>query len=90
TNNSYYHVYSFSGRAGQEITIEMKSNKLDGNLFLLLPERKKLIAQNDDISPNNFNAKIVAKLPEDGLYTIMANTFEPGEKGDYQLMVSLN
>ncbi|CCQ66697.1 MULTISPECIES: trypsin-like peptidase domain-containing protein [Crocosphaera] len=86
-NNSYYHAYQFSGRAGQEVTIEMNSNRIDGNLFLVFPKQEKIIAQNDDISPNNFNAKIRARLPEDGQYMIVSNTFEPGETGDYKLTI---
>ncbi|MDJ0510596.1 MAG: trypsin-like peptidase domain-containing protein [Crocosphaera sp.] len=86
-NNSYYHIYSFSGRAGQEVTIEMDSQSLDANLMLLLPDEEKLIAQNDDISANNFNAKIQVELPSNGVYVILANTFEPGEKGSYRLSV---
>ncbi|MDJ0578698.1 trypsin-like peptidase domain-containing protein [Crocosphaera sp.] len=86
-NNSYYHRYQFSGRAGQEVIIEMNSNRIDGNLFLVFPKQEKIIAQNDDISPNNFNAKIRARLPEDGQYIIVSNTFEPGETGDYKLII---
>lgn len=86
-NNSYFHTYQFSGRAGQEVTIEMNSNRIDGNLFLVFPEQEKIIAQNDDISPNNFNAKLRVRLPEDGQYVIISNTFEPGETGDYQLTI---
>ncbi|MDJ0844070.1 trypsin-like peptidase domain-containing protein [Crocosphaera sp.] len=86
-NNSYFHTYQFFGRAGQEVTIEMNSNRIDGNLFLVFPEQEKIVAQNDDISPHNFNAKIRARLPEDGQYTIISNTFEPGETGDYKLTI---
>ncbi|MGK7941993.1 MAG: trypsin-like peptidase domain-containing protein [Crocosphaera sp.] len=88
-NNSYFDVYPFSGRQGQEVTIEMNSNKVDANLMLMFKdgEKAQLVAQNDDISPNNFNAKIQVKLPADGVYVIIANSFEPGETGSYRLSV---
>ena len=44
----------------------MNSNRIDGNLFLFFPEKETIIAQNDDISTHNFNAKIRVRLPEDG------------------------
>ncbi|WP_199192483.1 trypsin-like peptidase domain-containing protein [Chlorogloea sp. CCALA 695] len=88
-NNSYFHLYVFEGKAGQQITIEMDSRQIDPSLYLLLPGKEKLIAQNDDISPTNFNAKLSATLPEDGIYFIFANTFEVGETGKYSLQASV-
>lgn len=88
-NNSYFHLYVFEGKAGQQVTIEMSSQQIDPSLYLLLPGKEKLIAQNDDISPTNFNAKLSATLPEDGIYFIFANTFEIGETGKYSLQASV-
>ncbi len=88
-NNSYFHLYVFEGKAGQQVIIEMSSQQIDPSLYLLLPGKEKLIAQNDDISPTNFNAKLSATLPEDGIYFIFANTFEVGETGKYSLQASI-
>jgi len=87
-NNSYFHVYAFSGKAGEKVNFEMKSDKIDPRLSLLLPDREKLIAENDDISPENFNAKLSVTLPEDGTYYLLAYTFEAEESGTYQLKIS--
>jgi serine protease Do len=87
-NNSYFHLYTFKGRAGEKVSIEMDSEQIDPSLRLILltkPEKPALLEQNDDISPTNFNAQLSATLPEDGTYLIMAHTFEPGESGDYTL-----
>lgn len=89
-NNSYFHAYTFSGKAGEKVSFEMTSDKIDPNLSLLLPDREKLIAQNDDISPNNFNARLSVTLPQDGTYYLLAYTFEAGESGKYQLKFSKN
>jgi len=88
-NNSYYHAYAFEGRAGQQITIEMESEKIDPSLFLLFATAEKFVEQNDDISPENFNAKLVATLPADGVYIVFANAFSPGETGDYTLQATV-
>jgi serine protease Do len=90
-NNSYFHLYTFKGRAGEKVAIEMDSEQIDPSLRLILltkPEKPTLLEQNDDISPTNFNAQLSATLPEDGTYLIMAHTFEPGESGDYTLKIT--
>ncbi|MDF5718220.1 MAG: trypsin-like peptidase domain-containing protein, partial [Rhizonema sp. NSF051] len=84
-NNSYFHLYTFEGKANQQITIEMKSSQIDSHLYLLLPGKEKLVAENDDVSPNNFNSRLTVSLPENGIYYVLANTFEAGESGSYSL-----
>lgn len=84
-NNSYFHIYAFEGKAGQQISIEMNSKQIDSHLYLLLPTKQRLIAENDDISPTDFNARLTVTLPENGIYYLLANTFEAGESGSYSL-----
>jgi len=88
-NNTYYHVYAFEGRAGQQVTIEMNSKQIDSALFLVSSDGKKIVEQNDDISSKNFNARLVAKLPAEGRYYAIANAFERGESGKYSLRASI-
>ncbi|MBN4005841.1 trypsin-like peptidase domain-containing protein [Nostoc sp. LPT] len=89
-NNSYFHTYVFEGKAGQQITIEMDSQQIDSHLYLLLPAKERLIAQNDDISPKDFNARLTVTLPENGIYYLLANTFEAGESGSYSLRAAIS
>lgn len=85
-NNSYFHTYTFEGKAGQRLTIQMTSSQIDPKLFLVLAAKDDpLVAQNDDISPKDFNATLSVTLPEDGVYYLLAITSEPGESGDYSL-----
>jgi serine protease Do len=84
-NNTYFQIYAFKGQAGQQVTIEMNSKQIDSALFLVSSNQNKLIDNNDDISPNNFNARLVVTLPEDGAYYVIANAFEQGESGEYSL-----
>ena len=88
-NNTYYHVYAFEGRKGQQVTIEMNSKQIDPALFLVSSDGKKVIEQNDDISSKDFNARLVAKLPAEGRYYAIANAFERGEAGKYSLRASI-
>ena len=85
-DNSFYDIYSFEGRAGQRITIEMSSQDIDPYLILLNSDGSEL-AQDDD-GGGEKNAKIVVTLPEDGTYTFLANSYEAGESGDYRLKLS--
>jgi serine protease Do len=84
-NNSYYHIYAFEGRAGQQVTIEADSQQIDPSLILFLPDTKEVVAQNDDIAPNNFNSRLQATLPRDGIYVVFTSAFEAGEAGEYNL-----
>ncbi len=88
-DNTYYHPYVLKGKAGQTLIIEMKSQQIDPGLLLYFYDEKtessSLVEKNDDISTQDFNSKLVATLPEDGIYLVFANTFEVGELGEYNL-----
>jgi serine protease Do len=84
-DNSYYDIYAFEGTAGQQITIEMTSSEIDPYLILLSADGSEL-AQDDD-SGGDKNAKITVTLPTDGTYTFLANSYEAGQSGNYQLKV---
>ena len=85
TNSSYYHPYVFQGKAGQQIIVEMSSERVDPSLLLIQLSSKKIIGKNDDISSQNFNSKLVVTLPKDGIYVVFANAFTVGESGNYNL-----
>lgn len=82
-DNSYFDLYTFEGKAGQEVTIEMKSEDIDPYLILLGSNQRE-IAQDDD-GGGNKNARIVVTLPVDGTYYIIANSYDAREEGNYTL-----
>ncbi|MDA0268163.1 MAG: pre-peptidase C-terminal domain-containing protein, partial [Cyanobacteria bacterium] len=84
---SYYEEYSFTGRAGQQVVIEMSSADFDTYLLLLGPDGS-LIAENDDISSGNLNSQIVVTLPTNGVYTIVTNGYDSASLGRYDLTVT--
>ena len=84
-DNSYYDLYAFKGRAGQKISIDMSSNQIDSYLILLNSEDQEL-AQDDD-SGEDKNARIIIILPKDGTYKLLANSYEAGESGKYELKI---
>jgi S1-C subfamily serine protease len=82
-DNSFFDLYSFEGKAGMQITIEMKSQEIDPYLILLGPNQRG-IAQDDD-GAGSKNARITVRLPADGTYTLVANSYEARESGAYTL-----
>jgi serine protease Do len=90
-NGSFINLYQFQGRAGQQIVIEMTSQKINSilSLYQLVESSEgtglKEIAENDDRGPGDFNAQIQTRLAEDGVYLIIASSQEGGETGNYSL-----
>lgn len=84
-DDSYYDAYSFEGRSGQRVVVDMSSDNIDPYLILLSPQGRDL-AQDDDGAGGN-NARLAFTLPEDGTYTVLANSFGPRETGNYALQV---
>ncbi|MBD2459629.1 trypsin-like peptidase domain-containing protein [Oscillatoria sp. FACHB-1407] len=84
-DNSYFDAYTFEGRAGQQVVIDMSSGEIDTYLILLTPDGSDL-AQDDD-GGGGTNSRIVATLPATGTYTVFANSYGAGEVGAYNLRV---
>ncbi|MGB3262928.1 MAG: trypsin-like peptidase domain-containing protein [Microcoleus sp.] len=82
-DNSFFDLYSFEGKAGQQITIEMTSQEIDPYLILLGPNQRE-IAQDDD-GAGSKNARITVRLPADGTYTLLANSYQARQSGAYTL-----
>lgn len=84
-DNSFYNTYQFEGQAGQQVIIEMVSQDIDAYLILLDPNGREL--SQDDDGGGGTNARIIVSLPENGTYTLLANSYGPGEAGLYTLRV---
>ncbi|MEB3882161.1 DVUA0089 family protein [Lyngbya sp. CCY1209] len=82
-DESFYDLYMFEGEAGQRVILEMTSREFDPYLILMDAEGAEL-AQDDD-SGGDKNARIEVTLPESGIYTFLANSYEAGQSGTYQL-----
>jgi hypothetical protein len=83
--------YSFSGTAGQQISISLSSASFDTYAYLIAPN-KSLTAEDDD-GGGGTNSRIplgsgLFSLPTTGVYTIEVTTFSQSATGNYTL--SLN
>jgi serine protease Do len=83
TDRSFFDAYTFEGRRGDRVTIEMSSTQVDAFIILLAPDGQN-VAQDDD-SGGGSNARLTAALPVDGIYTVLANTYSAGETGEYSI-----
>ena len=87
TDGSLYDRYEFEGRVGDVVTILLESEAFD--TFLLLQDGQgNEVSQNDDISHTNRNSALVVTLPQDGLYQVLANTYDEQGQGPYKLIVT--
>ncbi|MBN8590864.1 MAG: PPC domain-containing protein [Anaerolineae bacterium] len=76
--------YTFEGEAGQVITISQHSDDFDSFVRLLGPDGEELIS--DDDGGDGFDSLISAyALPENGTYTISAESLGGGGSGSFTL-----
>ena len=87
-DESLYDRHTFLGKGGQQVIISLESQDFDPYLILLDPNERR-ISENDDISRNNRNSRLVITLPVTGTYTVVANSYEPNKNGQYALEVAL-
>jgi hypothetical protein len=77
--------YTFPGKAGQNILINLESDDFD-TYVILQNEQGETIAENDD-NMNGSNSTIQVTLPESGTYQVLTTTFNEGSTGAYRLTV---
>ena len=103
-DGSLYDVYTFTGNGGQYVTISMTATggNLNPYIYLLRPGQALTAAVLDEprtVQNNNgwdrsdtteieTDALLIGVLPETGTYTIIANSFNAGETGSYDLRVT--
>lgn len=90
-DGSFYDAYTFSGTAGQQVSVFMSSTAFDTFLFLNNPDSSNL-TQNDD-GGGGTNSRIPAgsgfiTLPTTGTYSIWANSWFPNQTGAYSLTLT--
>ena len=78
--------WTFTGAAGQVITIHMTSESVDPYLELLDPDGLQLIVNDDGAGyPNALIEEF--ELPVSGIYTIIARSFGDSRSGPYVLLL---
>lgn len=86
SSGEYVDVYTFEGRAGQQVTISMTSGDVDAYVMLRGPSG--FAEENDDRDAGLTDAQVSVRLPANGTYRIQATTYEPGETGRYRISLA--
>lgn len=85
-DGSWYDVWTFTGRAGQRVSITMRSDDFDA--FLAVgPDAVECNGDchTDDDGAGGTDASVVFTLPASGRYEVRANSLLEGEAGAYTL-----
>ena len=86
-DDSYYDIYTFSGRAGQRISAELTTNAFEPYIILLDANGRDLVQSGANDGSNT--ARFVETLPSSGPYQIYVNSRLPGQTGAYTLRARL-
>jgi hypothetical protein len=79
-------VHEVRMSAGNSYVIDMSSSDFDTYLRLETAD-KKVMAENDDIATDNLNSRIIFTPKEDGLYRIVATSFQQRGVGAYTIRI---
>jgi serine/threonine protein kinase len=81
-------VHEVTLAAGTWVVVEMRSKQFD-TLLQLEDEGGKRLAENDDIEPKakDLNSRIVYRATADGVYRLIATSFQARGRGAYEIVV---
>ncbi len=85
-DSTYAQRWTFSGTAGQTVTVDLESDEFDAFVFVSGPGIERRLQ--DDDSGGNCNARLTATLPQTGEYMIVVNTANRAETGGFSLSVT--
>lgn len=83
-DGEYIDIYEFTGRPGQRVTIDLRSDDFDTYLILADPNGDH--EENDDANDTT-DSQIVTDITESGTYRVAVTSYEAGESGAYRLTI---
>jgi hypothetical protein len=85
TSGEYADSYSFEGRQGEHVVIDLRSSEFDPYLILRMPGGDQ--EENDDHEGDASRSLISLTLPKSGSYDVLVTSYRPGETGAYALEI---
>jgi hypothetical protein len=83
-SGEYMDSYEFIGRPGNQVTVDLRSEDFDTYVMLIDPSGEQ--EENDDAEDTS-HSRIEMTLAETGVYEVIVTSYEPGELGDYELVI---
>lgn len=88
-DGEYADAYTIDGLAGEEVTVDLRSNAFDTYLLLIQEGEGGETWENDDFSTGTTDhSQLELTLPADGAYTVLASSYDRRETGDYTLTIA--
>ena len=86
-NGAFVDSYRLTGRAGEVVTITVRSGEFDAFVVVGDPERDRTPLGYDDDSGGGYDAQVTVRLPRDGAYSIGIAAAGQKPTGRYTLSV---
>lgn len=88
SNGEYMDIYTFQGRTGQQVVLDLRSQDFDPYLIFRGPEDQS--AENDDHEGDAHRSLLAMTLEADGDYRVGVTSYRPGETGRYVLRMDID
>jgi hypothetical protein len=75
--------YTFEGRAGDKVVLDLRSDEFDPYLILRPPTSEQV--DNDDFESSSEHSRLELTLKESGTHRVLVTTFEKAQTGSYVL-----
>ncbi|WP_420477758.1 pre-peptidase C-terminal domain-containing protein [Brevundimonas sp. FT23028] len=83
-SGEYFDRYTFTGRRGERVAVELTSAAFDAYTIVRTPSGEQF--DNDD-GEDGTDSRQQLILPEDGEYVVQVTSYRPGETGSYRFTV---
>ena len=84
TDGSYLEAWGLTLEAGQDVTIDLRSQAFDAYLYVTGPG---LGLMTDDDSAGGCDARVVFRAPQSGVYRVVAGSLIPDQFGQFTILV---
>ncbi|HEX8697053.1 MAG TPA: caspase family protein [Longimicrobium sp.] len=85
-SGEYRDSYTFEGRRGERVVLDLRSRDMDPYLILVQPDGEQI--ENDDFEGDQHRSLISTELAQDGSYRVLATTYRPKTTGSYELHIA--
>ena len=83
-DGEFIDIFEFTGRPGQRVTIDLRSDDFDTYVILEVPNGDQ---QENDDAEDTTDSLLVTDITESGTYRVGVTSYETGESGAYRLTI---